>query len=153
MEKAGDYPRMVCKYGCFGGGSNFSGFCIPCIHPRKIWSMAGKPGASAVGAFVVSETYQGKIHVRFLGDSAGMTPLLPMYTLGHTRFRTGEDTCRRIAYHGAGVLVSQLSERQDFGRTKQKCRGNASTAGVFFARNEGILLPPRIKLCYSCSTR
>jgi tryptophan synthase beta chain len=74
------------------------------------------------------------------GDSAGMTPLLPMYTLGHN-FVPEKIHAGGLRYHGAGVLVSQLL-KDGFVDAKAKMQRECFEAGVFFAKNEGILPAP-----------
>ena len=74
------------------------------------------------------------------GDSAGMTPLLPMYTLGHS-FVPEKIHAGGLRYHGAGVLVSQLL-KDGFVEAKAKMQRECFEAGVLFARNEGILPAP-----------
>ena len=74
------------------------------------------------------------------GDSAGMTPLLPMYTLGHD-FIPEKIHAGGLRYHGAGVLVSQLL-KDGFIEAKAKMQRECFEAGVMFAKNEGILPAP-----------
>src|SRR5574344_2281822 len=78
MEIAGDYPDVV--IGCFGGGSNFSGITFPFLRHKftegkDIRVIAAEPASCP-------KLTRGIFAYDF-GDTAGMTPLLPMYTLGH----------------------------------------------------------------------
>jgi len=74
------------------------------------------------------------------GDSAGMTPLLPMYTLGII-FIPAKIHAGGLRYHGAGVLVSQLL-KDGFIEARAKMQRECFEAGVLFARAEGILPAP-----------
>jgi tryptophan synthase beta chain len=74
------------------------------------------------------------------GDSAGMTPLLPMFTLGHN-FMPDKIHAGGLRYHGAGVLVSQLI-KDGFIEAKAKMQRECFEGGVLFARTEGILPAP-----------
>ena len=135
MEKAGDYPDVV--IGCFGGGSNFSGIAFPflrekLLHKKNIRLLTVEPASCP-------KLTKGKFMYDF-GDSAGMTPLLPMYTLGHD-FIPAKIHAGGLRYHGAGVLVSQLL-KDGFIEAKAKMQRECFEAGVQFARAEGILPAP-----------
>ena len=135
MEKAGDYPDVV--IGCFGGGSNFSGIAFPflrekLLNGKNIRLVTVEPASCP-------KLTKGKFMYDF-GDSAGMTPLLPMYTLGHD-FIPEKIHAGGLRYHGAGVLVSQLL-KDGFVEAKAKMQRECFEAGVLFARTEGILPAP-----------
>jgi tryptophan synthase beta chain len=135
MEKAGDYPDVV--IGCFGGGSNFSGIAFPFLreklqHGKDIRLVAVEPSSCP-------KLTKGKFTYDF-GDTAGMTPLLPMYTLGHN-FMPAKIHAGGLRYHGAGVLVSQLL-KDGFIEAKAKMQRECFEGAVIFARTEGILPAP-----------
>lgn len=135
MEKAGDYPDVV--IGCFGGGSNFSGIAFPFLreklqHGKNIRLVAVEPSSCP-------KLTKGKFTYDF-GDTAGMTPLLPMYTLGHN-FMPDKIHAGGLRYHGAGVLVSQLL-KDGFIEAKAKMQRECFEGAVLFARTEGILPAP-----------
>jgi len=135
MGKAGDYPDVV--IGCFGGGSNFSGIAFPFLREKLL---NGKDiRLVAVEPASCPKLTKGKFMYDF-GDSAGMTPLLPMYTLGHD-FMPAKIHAGGLRYHGAGVLVSQLL-KDGFVEAKAKLQRECFEAGVLFARTEGILPAP-----------
>src|SRR6202048_705937 len=78
MEMAGDYPDVV--IGCVGGGSNFAGLAYPFMADRlagttKTRFIAAEPAACP--------TLTRGIFAYDFGDTAGMGPVVPMYTLGH----------------------------------------------------------------------
>jgi tryptophan synthase beta chain len=135
MEKAGDYPDVV--IGCFGGGSNFSGIAFPFLREKLL---NGKDiRLLTVEPSSCPKLTRGKFMYDF-GDSAGMTPLLPMFTLGHN-FMPDKIHAGGLRYHGAGVLVSQLL-KDGFIEAKAKLQRECFEAGVLFARTEGILPAP-----------
>jgi tryptophan synthase beta chain len=135
MEKAGDYPDVV--VGCFGGGSNFSGIAFPFL--RENLTNGKKTRLLTVEPASCPKLTKGKFRYDF-GDSAGMTPLLPMYTLGHN-FVPEKIHAGGLRYHGAGVLVSQLL-KDGFIEAKSKLQRECFEGGVLFARTEGILPAP-----------
>jgi tryptophan synthase beta chain len=135
MGKTDDYPDVV--IGCFGGGSNFSGIAFPFLRENLI--NGKKTRLLTVEPASCPKLTKGKFMYDF-GDSAGMTPLLPMYTLGHN-FIPEKIHAGGLRYHGAGVLVSQLL-KDGFIEAKAKLQRECFEAGVLFARNEGILPAP-----------
>jgi tryptophan synthase beta chain len=135
MEKAGDYPDVV--IGCFGGGSNFSGIAFPFLRENLV--NGKKTRLLTVEPSSCPKLSKGKFMYDF-GDSAGMTPLLPMYTLGHN-YIPEKIHAGGLRYHGAGVLPSQLL-KDGLIEVKAKMQRECFEAGVQFARAEGILPAP-----------
>lgn len=135
MEMAGEYPDIV--IGCFGGGSNFSGISFPFMRHNI---QDGKRTR-----FIAAEPYscpkltRGKFEYDF-GDEAGMTPLLPMYTLGHG-FKPATIHAGGLRYHGAGVILSQLM-KDEFMEAVDIEQLESFEAGILFARSEGIIPAP-----------
>ncbi|MBM3958590.1 MAG: TrpB-like pyridoxal phosphate-dependent enzyme [SAR202 cluster bacterium] len=134
MEKANAYPDMV--IGCVGGGSSFGGIVFPFV-PDKL---AGKKiRFIAVEPEACPSLTRGKFAYDF-GDTAGMTPLIKMYTLGHT-FVPNPIHAGGLRYHGMAPLISQmvkekLVEARAYHQTK------VFEAAVQFARTEGIIPAP-----------
>lgn len=135
MEKADDYPDVV--IGCFGGGSNFSGISFPFL--RENLCNGKKTRLVTVEPASCPKLTKGKFMYDF-GDQSGLTPLLPMYTLGHN-FIPDKIHAGGLRYHGAGPLVSQLL-RDGFIEAKAKFQRECFEGGVLFARSEGILPAP-----------
>jgi len=135
LEKAGDYPDVV--VGCFGGGSNFSGIGFPFL--RENFTKGKKTRLVAVEPASCPKLTKGKFTYDF-GDQSGMTPLLPMYTLGHN-FIPDKIHAGGLRYHGAGVLVSQL-RKDGFIEAKSKFQRECFEGAILFARAEGILPAP-----------
>ncbi len=135
MEKAGEMPDVVIAP--FGGGSNFAGLAFPFIH-RKL-TQGLKVRALAVEPASCPKLTRGVFRYDF-GDSIGMTPLLPMYTLGHT-FVPARIHAGGLRYHGAGVMVSQLL-RDGIIDAEAVDQIETFEAGIRFARAEGIIPAP-----------
>lgn len=135
MEIAGEYPDIV--IGCFGGGSNFSGISFPFLRHKLI----DNKGIRIIAAEPAScpKLTKGRFEYDF-GDTVGLTPLLPMYTLGHD-FQPADIHAGGLRYHGAGTIVSQL--RKD-GHVEVQDIPQLETfeAGTLFANTEGIIPAP-----------
>lgn len=135
LEKAGDMPDMIVAP--FGGGSNFAGIVFPFLRMNLAENQQIR--CIAVEPTSCPKLTRGEFRYDF-GDTAGKTPLLPMYTLGHD-FIPSPIHAGGLRYHGAGVLVSQLlkdglieavAERQD----------QCFKAGLDFIKAEGIIPAP-----------
>jgi tryptophan synthase beta chain len=135
MEKAGDYPDIV--IGCFGGGSNFSGIALPFLRENLV--NGKKTRLLTIEPSSCPKLTKGKFMYDF-GDTAGMTPLLPMYTLGHN-FIPAKIHAGGLRYHGAGVIPSQLL-KDGLIEAKSKMQRDCFEVGVLFARTEGIIPAP-----------
>jgi len=130
-----DYPDVV--IGCFGGGSNFSGIAFPFLRHNILEGKTTRFIAAEPAS--CPKLTRGKFEYDF-GDTVGMTPLIPMFTLGH-EFQPADIHAGGLRYHGAGSIVSQLMkdgliEAQD---VKQL---DTFEAGILFARSEGIIPAP-----------
>ena len=135
MEKAGDLPDII--VGPFGGGSNFSGISFPFLRKNitegtNIHCIASEPTSCP-------KLTKGEFRYDF-GDTAGYTPLLPMYTLGHN-FIPAPLHAGGLRYHGAGVVVSQLLKDRLIEATAHD-QIEAFEAGLLFAQTEGIIPAP-----------
>ncbi len=135
MEMAGEEPDVV--IGCFGGGSNFAGIGFPFLG-RK-FRKGGNTRIVAVEPASCPKLTRGEFQYDF-GDVAGMTPMLPMYTLGHD-FQPADIHAGGLRYHGAGSLVSQLL-RDKLIEAVAVPQLETFSAGLLFARTEGIVPAP-----------
>jgi len=135
FEKAEDYPDVV--IGCFGGGSNFAGISFPFL--RKNLKDGKDSRIIAVEPASCPKLTRGKFTYDF-GDTAGMTPLIPMYTLGHN-FIPPKIHAGGLRYHGAGPIISQLLN-DDLIEARAVHQLECFEAGVAFARSEGIIPAP-----------
>lgn len=135
MEMAGEYPDIV--IGCFGGGSNFSGISFPflrhqLVDGKKVRIIASEPASTP-------KLSRGKFEYDY-GDTVGLTPLLPMYTLGHD-FQPADIHAGGLRYHGAGTIVSQL-HRDGYIEVQDIPQLETFEAGKLFANTEGIIPAP-----------
>jgi len=135
LEIAGDYPDVIIAP--FGGGSNFAGLTFPFLKDKLDGHTS--PRCLAVEPESCPKLTRGVFRYDY-GDTAGMTPLLPMYTLGHD-FVPAPIHAGGLRYHGAGVLVSQLLKDQLI-ETQALHQTECFQAGILFARTEGILPAP-----------
>jgi tryptophan synthase beta chain len=135
MAKAGDYPDVV--IGCFGGGSNFAGIAMPFLRENLL--NGKKARLLTIEPSSCPKLTKGKFMYDY-GDTAGMTPLLPMYSLGHN-FVPEKIHAGGLRYHGAGSIVSQLL-KDGLIEAKAKLQKDCFEAGVTFARAEGIIPAP-----------
>ncbi|HEY0868588.1 MAG TPA: TrpB-like pyridoxal phosphate-dependent enzyme [Fimbriimonas sp.] len=134
MAIAGDYPDVV--IGCTGGGSNFAGLAFPFLADK----FAGKE-VRLLGVEPAScpSLTQGEYRYDF-GDTAMMTPLFKMYTLGHDFIPPGIHA-GGLRYHGMSPLVSQL-KHEGFIEAVAYDQVPVFEAAVQFARAEGIIPAP-----------
>ena len=135
MEMAGEYPDIV--IGCFGGGSNFSGISFPFLRHnlldgKKTRFIAAEPASCP-------KLTKGEFKYDF-GDETGLTPLIPMFSLGHD-FRPANIHAGGLRYHGAGAIVSQLLKDGLIEATDIR-QLDSFAAGTLFARAEGIIPAP-----------
>ncbi len=135
LEMAGDFPDVV--VGCTGGGSNFAGIAFPFIGH----SLRGgqKARIVAVEPAACPSLTKGSYAYDF-GDTAHLTPLTKMHTLGST-FTPPGFHAGGLRYHGMAPLVShcaQLGLLEAKAVTQLAC----FEAGVLFGRSEGILPAP-----------
>ena len=123
--------------GCVGGGSNFAGFTFPMLGEK----MRGKNETEfiAVEPRSVPSLSSGEYRYDF-GDTAGMTPLFKMYTLGH-EFMPSPIHAGGLRYHGMAPTVS-LARKLGFVTPMTYTQGETFEAGVTFAKNEGIIPAP-----------
>ena len=134
FELAGDYPDMI--FAPCGGGSNFGGVAFPFLADKA----AGKDiRLVAVEPSSCPSLTRGHYAYDF-GDTAGLTPLMKQYTLGHD-FMPPSIHAGGLRYHGASALVSQLYNE---GIIEALAVPQLATfeAGVTFARAEGVIPAP-----------
>ncbi|WP_317171184.1 TrpB-like pyridoxal phosphate-dependent enzyme [Spirosoma utsteinense] len=135
MEKAGDMPDIIVAP--FGGGSNFAGIGFPFL--RHNLTEGKKIRCIAAGPTSCPKLTRGVFRYD-LGDTMGMTPLLPMYTLGHN-FIPAPIHAGGLRYHGAGAIVSQLL-KDGLIEAQSVNQLECFEAGIKFARTEGIIPAP-----------
>ncbi len=135
MAKVGAVPDVI--VGCTGGGSNFAGLAFPFLREKLAGRMA--PTIRAVEPASCPSLTKG-VYAYDFGDTAGMTPLLKMHTLGHD-FIPDPIHAGGLRYHGMSPLLSHVYELgliEAVAKTQREC----FEAGVRFARSEGIIPAP-----------
>ena len=135
MGMAGEYPDIV--IGCFGGGSNFAGISFPFM--RHVFSGERKTRFIAAEPASCPKLTRGQFQYDF-GDLSGLTPLMPMYTLGHN-FMPANIHAGGLRYHGAGVIISQLM-KDGYMEAVDLKQSETFKAGLLFAKEEGIIPAP-----------
>ena len=135
LAKVGETPDVL--VGCTGGGSNFGGLAFPFLREK----MAGKmnPTIRCVEPAACPTLTKGEYRYDF-GDTAGMTPLMKMHTLGHG-FVPEPIHAGGLRYHGMAPLVSHIYElglAEAISIPQRECFAGA----LQFARTEGIVPAP-----------
>jgi len=131
LAEAGvERPDLI--VGCCGGGSNLGGISLPFVPDRDVELLAVEP-ASCPTLTAGSFDYD-------FGDTAGMTPLLAMYTLGHD-FIPPSIHAGGLRYHGDAPIISNLVQN---GRMHAVAypQGKVFEAAVQFARTQGTIPAP-----------
>jgi tryptophan synthase beta chain len=135
MELAGDDPDVVIA--CCGGGSNFGGIAIPFL--RRVLRGESRTRFVAVEPAACPTLTRGVYRYDF-GDTAGLTPLMPMYTLGHD-FVPPPVHSGGLRYHGDSPLVSALV-KEGLVEARALHQNECFASAVQFARTEGIIPAP-----------
>jgi tryptophan synthase beta chain len=136
FEMLEEYPDIL--VGCVGGGSSFAGFTFPFVQDK----LSGKAPALrivAVEPTACPSLTKGKYLYDF-GDTAGTTPLMKMYTLGHS-FIPAPIHAGGLRYHGMAPLVCVLYDHRVIEATALH-QNPVFQAAVQFAGTEGILPAP-----------
>lgn len=135
LEMTGDFPDIIIAP--FGGGSNFAGISFPFLRfnfqeGKNIRCIAVEPASCP-------KLTKGEFRYDF-GDTVGLTPLIPMYTLGHT-FVPPPIHAGGLRYHGAGAIISQLLKDKLIEASAIQ-QLECFEAGIKFAHAEGIIPAP-----------
>jgi len=134
MQLAGDFPNIV--IGCCGGGSNFAGLAFPFLAHR----FKGKP-IRFIGAEPHSCPSMSRGQYRYdFGDTTMLTPLIKMYTLGHSFVPAGIHA-GGLRYHGMAPLVS-LGVKLGLIEAAAFHQLECFEAGILFASTEGLIPAP-----------
>ncbi len=131
LQLAGEEkPDLV--IGCCGGGSNLGGLALPFVADPDVELLAVEPSSCPT-------LTEGKFEYDF-GDSAGTTPLLAMYTLGHD-FIPPSIHARGLRYHGDAPIISNLVKAGRMRATAYP-QGKVFEAAIQFARTQGPIPAP-----------
>ena len=136
MDMADAYPDII--VGCIGGGSNFSGQFLPWIRDK----LSGKKKDMRIICVEPEScpTVTKGLYAYDFGDLARLTPLVKMYTLGHT-FIPPPIHAGGLRYHGMAPIVCHL-HRLGFIEAVAVPQTKVFEAGIQFARTEGIITGP-----------
>ena len=140
LEKIDEKPDIMIA--CVGGGSNFAGFTFPFIYDK----LKGKNETQFIAVEPESVpsltgTVSGKSRYEYdFGDTAGMTPLMKMHTLGH-EFMPDSIHAGGLRYHGMAPTVSLLYKNKVID-AEALPQAETFTAGQLFTRTEGIIPAP-----------
>ncbi len=135
LAKVGETPDVL--VGCTGGGSNFGGLAFPFLREKLAGRM--NPTIRCVEPAACPTLTRGQYRYDF-GDTAGLTPLMKMHTLGHD-FIPDTIHAGGLRYHGMAPLVSHVYElglAEAIAIPQMEC----FDAAVKFARCEGIVPAP-----------
>ena len=135
FEKLDLYPDMV--IGCVGGGSNFAGIAFPFIQDK----LQGKGNTRFIAVEPEAcPTLTRGLYTYDFGDTAGIAPMVKMFTLGHT-FVPPAIHAGGLRYHGMAPLLSLLCD-QGIIEPRAEYQNAVFAAALQFARTEGILPAP-----------
>ena len=118
--------------GCCGGGSNLGGISLPFLPDTDVRMVAVEPSSCP--------TLTGGRFEYDFGDTAGTTPLLSMYTLGH-EFVPPPIHAGGLRYHGDSPIISNLVRNGRMEATAYP-QGKVFEAAVQWARTEGTIPAP-----------
>ncbi|MBN1671297.1 MAG: TrpB-like pyridoxal phosphate-dependent enzyme [Kiritimatiellae bacterium] len=145
LEKIGVYPDVV--VGCAGGGSNFAGLSFPFVCDK----ISGKDVKVVAVEPTACPTMTRAPYAYDTGDTAMMTPLLPMHSLGHT-FVPPPIHAGGLRYHGMAPLVSHLLQEglvEARGLHQLECY----EAAVLWAHTEGFISAPETSHAIAATIR
>ncbi|HTY13271.1 MAG TPA: TrpB-like pyridoxal phosphate-dependent enzyme [Candidatus Omnitrophota bacterium] len=131
---------------CVGGGSNFAGLAFPFLKDK----LKGKtnPKVIAVEPMACPTLTKGLYEYDF-GDTAGMTPLVKMFTLGHDFMPPGIHA-GGLRYHGMAPLVSNLAKDKVI-EARAYHQNECFASAILFARTEGIIPAPESSHAIHCA--
>lgn len=136
MEDIGEYPDIL--IGCVGGGSNAAGFIAPFV----IDKLSGRKNhlRCILAESTASPKMTKGIYRYDTGDTAGLTPLLKMQTLGRD-FIPESIHAGGLRYHANAPILSLLNTE---GITEARAYGQKEIfqAAADFARSEGLIVAP-----------
>ena len=136
MALTGEEPDVI--IGCVGGGSNYAGIAYPFMADKL---SGAKPGLRFVAAEPAAcPTLTKGTFAYDFGDTVGMVPLLPMYTLGHG-FVPAPVHAGGLRYHGDAPSLSLLVKHGHM-EAKAYSQNQIFEAGVRFAKTQGIIPAP-----------
>jgi tryptophan synthase beta chain len=137
LEMVDDYPDII--YGCIGGGSSFSGMFWPFYYDKVSKKAPKNTRFVATEATACPKVTRGE-YVYDHGDTARITPLVPMHTLGHD-FIPAPIHAGGLRYHGIAPTISALASEKQL-ETEAFNQIQVFDAAKTFIRAEGIIPAP-----------
>jgi tryptophan synthase beta chain len=137
LEVPEDYPDVV--YGCIGGGSSFSGLFWPFYYDKVSGKAPKDVKFVATEATACPKVTKGE-YIYDHGDTARLTPLVPMHTLGHD-FIPAPIHAGGLRYHGIAPTISRLVKERMI-ETKAYNQVEVFDAAKLFIQTEGIIPAP-----------
>jgi len=134
LALAGEEPDIL--IGCVGGGSNFAGFCFPFVRGK----LQGKDRRFIAVEPTACPTLTKGTYTYDFGDTAGLTPLIMMYTLGHSFVPSGIHA-GGLRYHGDAPLLCLLVHEKVI-EARAYPQNPVFEAARLFAETEGIIPAP-----------
>ncbi|RJQ49688.1 MAG: TrpB-like pyridoxal phosphate-dependent enzyme [Nitrospiraceae bacterium] len=143
LELAGETPDVV--IGCVGGGSNFAGLAFPFV-PDKL---KGKDIRLIAVEPTACPTLTKGVYTYDFGDTVGLTPLVKMYTLGHTFMPPGIHA-GGLRYHGDAPQLCLLVKNKVIEAVAYP-QNPVFEAAILFARTEGLIPAPETAHAIRCA--
>lgn len=138
LATTGDYPDVI--YGCIGGGSSFSGLFWPFYYDKMVAKKAPKDVRFiATEATACPKVTKGE-YTYDHGDTAKLTPLVPMHTIGHD-FIPAPIHAGGLRYHGIAPTISNLASTNQL-TTEAYNQLDVFNAAKLFIQSEGIIPAP-----------
>jgi len=137
LDAVGDYPDILC--GCIGGGSSFSGLFWPYYRDKVTGKAPKETRFLAVEATACPSVTRGE-YTYDHGDTARLTPLVPMHTLGHD-FIPPPIHSGGLRYHGMAPTISLLASKKEL-ETRAYNQVEVFDAAQMFIKTEGIIPAP-----------
>jgi tryptophan synthase beta chain len=137
FEIAGDYPDVI--YGCIGGGSSYSGLFWPFYYDKVSGKSPKDTRFVATEATACPKVTKGE-YIYDHGDTAKITPLVPMHTLGHD-FIPAPIHAGGLRYHGIAPTISRLVAEKKV-ETEAYNQVDVFDAAKLFIQSEGIIPAP-----------
>jgi tryptophan synthase beta chain len=137
LKMVEDYPDVI--YGCIGGGSSFSGLFWPFYYDKVSGKAPKETRFVATEATACPKVTKGEYKYDH-GDTARITPLVPMHTLGHD-FIPAPIHAGGLRYHGIAPTISILASEKQL-QTQAYNQIEVFDAAKLFIRTEGIIPAP-----------
>ncbi|MBI5099057.1 MAG: TrpB-like pyridoxal phosphate-dependent enzyme [Nitrospirae bacterium] len=143
LELAGEKPDVL--IGCVGGGSNFAGLAFPFVSDK----LKGKDIRIIAVEPTACPTLTKGVYTYDFGDTVGLTPLVKMYTLGHTFVPPGIHA-GGLRYHGDAPQLCLLVKNKVIEAVAYPQKPVFESA-LLFARTEGIIPAPETSHAIKCA--